>query len=67
METKTLTLGERLSAALKVSGQFSVRLLQAMLIFLVAALPWIAALAVVALAVVLIVRRRKKQQKKDSE
>ena len=67
VETKTLTLGERLSAALRVSGQFSVRVLQAMLIFLVAALPWIAALAVVALAVVLIVRRRKKQQKKDSE
>ncbi len=40
--------------------------LRDMLVFIVAALPWLAAAGVVALVVVLLVRRRKKQ-KPDQE
>jgi len=58
-ETKTLSLGERIVHAVKASAETAGEVLQAMLIFLVAALPWIAVLAVITLVIRAVVRKRK--------
>ena len=66
IEVKSLTLGERIASAVKVSLETAGDVLQALVIFLIAALPWIAALAVVIIVIRLIVRRRK-HKKADAE
>lgn len=66
IEVKSLTLGERILSAVKVSLETAGDVLQALVIFLIAALPWIAALAVVIIVIRLIVRRRK-HKKADAE
>ncbi|MBQ9197064.1 MAG: DUF4349 domain-containing protein [Clostridia bacterium] len=66
-ETKELTLGERILNAIGASLETAAEVLQALVIFLVAALPWFAALAVVIVLVRLIVRRRKARKQKKEE
>lgn len=58
-ETKELTLGERISNAVSASLETAGEVLQALVIFLVAALPWIIALAAVILVLCVVVRRRR--------
>ena len=67
VETKELTLGERIVSAVKVSIEKAWEVLQALVIFLIAALPWIAVLAVVILALRAIVRRRKRKTARKTE
>lgn len=62
-ENRKLSLGERISNAVSASVETAGEVIQAMVIFLIAALPWIAALAVVILIVCLAVRRAKKRKK----
>lgn len=66
-EVRELTLGERIVSALKASVETAGEVLQALVIFLISALPWIAALTAALVIVLLIVRRvrRKKGQKQE--
>lgn len=66
-QTKALTLGQRLGNALKHSVERVGAFFQGMVIFLAAALPWLAGLAVITVAVVLICRAvRKNRRGKDN-
>lgn len=64
-ENRQLSLGERIVNAVKASVETAGDVLQAMVIFLIAALPWIAALAVVIVLVCVIVRRVRKRKGLD--
>lgn len=67
VEVRDSTLGERILSALEESISMAGELLQALVIFLIAALPWIAAAAVLILILRAVIRRRKarKQIKKE--
>ena len=61
-ESTDLSLGQRMINALHASGETAVRVLRALAVFLVAALPWFIALAALILIVRLIVKRKGKKE-----
>ena len=65
-EMKEVTLGERILNGLSDSLESGLEFLEDMAVFLVSALPWLAALAIAALAVRLIVKK-KKNRKDDTK
>ena len=62
-EQKELSLGERIVNAVKASLEAAGEMLQAFVIFFIAALPWLIALAVIVLIVRAVVRSRRKRRK----
>ena len=66
-ETPELSLGERILNAISSSAETALDILQASLIFLIAALPWIIAAVVVIVVIRLIIRRRKHHKKEKTQ
>ena len=63
VEVRGQTLGERIESALADSFELVGEFLQALVVFLVAALPWLAGLTVIILAIRALVKHRKKVKK----
>jgi len=63
VEVKQLTLGDRIVNALKASVETAGEVLQALVIFLISALPWFIVLALVIIVLRLIVRRVRRNRK----
>ncbi|MBQ9198098.1 MAG: DUF4349 domain-containing protein [Clostridia bacterium] len=66
-DNKELTLGERIVNAVKASLETAGEVLLSLVIFLIAALPWLLALAAVILVIRVIVRRRRNKRKEKAE
>lgn len=67
VEVRGQTLGERIGSALSGSFELVGEFLQALVVFLVAALPWIAGAVVILLVIRVLVRHRKKVKKAKTE
>lgn len=63
VEVRGLTLGERIENALSGSIEMAGEVLEALVVFLVAALPWIVAGAVLVIVLRVVIRRKKNRKK----